>query len=422
MKMMSVWVSALLALFVSACTSVNDDDKVVIGVATDAEKQVLIHYLPWFADENYAQEPSRHWSHGTVNEALVGEYDSQSWATQLYHILLSAAVGVDGAMINIRTDYDKDALSIFMESLERVRAVYPDFAYHISASIDDQDKTEALAQQEFEYIAELIDNYTTYLHKNGKPVIFIWAYNNLTPAQYRSIADQVFGEDEVILVQNDIDTSAVADEINMNAFYPWVKGFADDGSDWGEVYLDWFYRTSADYLTDNKQEFIVAGVWPGFDDRQVNWYGDDYAGRWIDRADGAIYDNTWQLIDTFNNEWQQDIATEDISIDWVVIETWNDFNEGSEIEPIAATADTESFQYLKLTDSYITNFKATDSVLDADDELLNAAVKIYQAAKLIDDGDRASANYYSTLEQAIEAYLKADAEGASDYAETIIDG
>ena len=372
-----------------------------VGQPRDLNKKVFIHYLSWFGEG----EDGRHWSDGVINEPLIGYYNSQSWATHLYHILLSSAVGIDGAMINVRTDYDLDSFDSFVDSLERINEIYPDFTYHVSISYDDQDTTISTATADFTYLKdEIIPNTEHYLYKDEKPVVFIWEYDDfLTSQEYRDIANTVFTDTPPILIKTEIDVASEAGDFVMNSFYPWLQGWNDDGSIWGEEYINWFYRTIVDFKENNKVEFITGAVWPGFDDRNASW-GQD---RWIDRQDGNLYETLWELInDTYNNE-----------VDWVILETWNDFNEGSEIEP---TKSTDSYQYVELTAKNIAAYKGIATLIDEEQWMFSAATNIYKAANLIENGDREYEIYYPQLQQAIEQYLKTNGQESYDLADKII--
>ncbi|RED98382.1 glycoside hydrolase family 71/99 protein [Marinoscillum furvescens] len=372
-----------------------------VGKPSNVNEKVYMHYLAWFGEGI----GGRHWTDGTVSEPLIGYYDSQSWATHLYHILLSAAVGIDGAVINVRTEYDQQSFEKFIESIKRIDAIYPDFEYDISLSTDDQDATINSVTQRFSNIRDsIIPNTTHYLYKNGEPVIFIWDYaGNVSPQEYRNIANNVFYGSPVLL-KNEIDVNAVPGQFVMNSYYPWIQGWASDGSEWGQTYLNWFYNTKIDFQLNNKVEFVTGAVWPGFDDRNVVWG----QNRWIDRRGGQTYTDTWSFI---NNSFTGDI-------DWVILETWNDFNEGSELEPTT----TDNYQYLGLTATHIASYKGEPSLIDSEQWMFKAAIKIYEAAKLIEDGDRDCSVFHPILEDAIEHYLKTNGQEAHDLAEQIILG
>jgi hypothetical protein len=319
--------------------------------------------------------------------------------------LLSSSLGINGAMINVRTEYDQASFDKFVETLSRIDEIYPDFSYDVSISYDDQDASISSSMVAFSYLRDhTIPSTTHYLHMNAKPVVFIWEYDGfLTNQDYRNIADEVFVTSSPILIKTEIDVSAESNEFVMNSFYPWVQGWAEDGSNFGEEYINWFYRTMVDFKTNNKLAFGIGAVWPGFDDRHANW--GQY--RWIDRLDGSVYNGLWDLI---TGTYQDDI-------DWVILETWNDFNEGSEIEPIVGD---NSYQYVALTAHQIAIFKGTTSLVDEQQWMFKAATNIYKAAKMIEDGERDDETYYPVLQQAIEHYLKTNGQKSYNLANDII--
>lgn len=374
-----------------------------VGKPSTIDKKVFMHYLPWFGEG----KDGRHWSYGTPRKPLIGYYSSQSWATHLYHILLSSAVGIDGAIINVRTDYDQKSFDMFTESIKRIDEIYPDFEYSIGISYDDQDATASSALVNFNHLKnDIIPNSKHYLNKNGKPVIYIWNYDGfLTSQEYRDIANAVFTSSTPILLKNDLDLDAVPEKYVMNSIYPWAQGWAADGSNWGEGYINWFYNTQIDFKLNKKVEFVTGGVWPGFDDRNVSWG----QNRWIDRKNGDTYSKLWNLINT----------TYETKVDWVVLETWNDLNEGSELEP---TEGEVNYQYMDLTAGHIGTYKGKSSLIDSEKWMFRSVVKIYQAAKLIEDGNRNYALYYPKLQKSIEQYLKTNGKKSFELADEIIKG
>lgn len=371
-----------------------------IGAPTEITKKVYMHYLPWFSET----ATGNHWGDGVVNTPLIGYYDSKAWATHIYHILLSSLVGIDGAIINVRTDYDQEAFEAFAQSLKRIEEIYPEFDYSIGISYDDQDMTEDVARATMINLKNnVIAQTTKYLHKDSSPVIFIWNYDGyLTSQDYRDIVNEVFTQTSPTLLQNDLDLTVIANDSAIDSFYPWVKGFSEDGANWGEEYIDWFYNTSSDFLLSNKIKFITGAVWPGFDDRQASW-GQD---RWIDRKNGVLYNDMWNKINKNN-----------VNIDWVILETWNDFNEGSELEPIEGD---DSYQYIELTANNIAAYKNMTPNIDDEQYMFFASVQIYKAAKLIEDGNRNYDTFYPSLKSAIEKFLQKKGEESFNLAQEII--
>ncbi|MEP3390483.1 MAG: T9SS type A sorting domain-containing protein [Reichenbachiella sp.] len=360
--------------------------------AQTTEPKVYMHYMAWFG----SGPNGNHWSHGTAQEPLIGHYNSQSWATHMYHILLSSACGIDGMVINVRTQYDETSFKSVFPSLQRIIDIDSNFDYQIGVSYDDQDRTQQSAELELQVLRdEVLPHTNHYIYKDGQPVIFIWNYAGyLSSTDYRNAVSNVFTTQSPVLLRNEIDFNIGSGIID--SYYPWVQGYTADGSEWGAGYLNWYYQT-----LKNRQEinFSTGAVWPGFDDRQASWG----QNRWIDRRAGNTYNDTWNLAHANSSD-----------LDWIIIETWNDWNEGTEIEPSVI----DGFKYVEQTATNIAQFKGNTFSLDT--TLFSASTKIYEAASLIEAQSRDSAVYYTVLEDAISSFIAKNASVSIQKAEQII--
>jgi hypothetical protein len=366
-------------------------------------KKVFIHYMGWYG----AGSDGWHWGFGHPRTPLIGYYNSKSWATQMYHILLSSSCGIDGMIMNQNDEYDKQSVKNLLSTIKRIRDIDSvHFKFDLAISYDDQgmDRTKPFdtATITFNYLKDhILPNTNNYLYYYDKPAAFVFNYPGyLTAHDYNSALNNVFGNSSPLLLWNQIDDDAVD---YIDASYPWVgpdnKGWYDNGRNWGKDYLKWYYDR-INYWGLHLQ-FAIGGVWPGFDDRQCSWS----QNRWMDRQDGMVYDSTW----IFVNSYQQLLP-----LKWVIIETWNDWNEGTEIEP----SQEFGYKYLKSTIKNINAYK--DTTISEDTCKFEAAKKIYQAANLIELTTRDSAIYYPLLTCAIIKLFANDCLGAISCAESII--
>jgi hypothetical protein len=349
----------------------------------DEPKKVLMHYMGWFG----AGSTGWHWGFGQPRTPVIGYYDSRSWATQMYHILLSWSCGIDGLAINIKDDFDYQSLKMLIPTLDRITEIgNPAFKYEFSISYDDQGMADLLtAKNKFISLRdEILPKTSNYLKYDGTPVIFIFNYKDppyLSADDYKTALEEVFTTNRPKILWNEIEAPGVA-----NSYYPWVKGWADDGSNWGKDYLDWYYPTIA---TTPGLDFATGGVWAGFDDRSCTWT----QNHWMDRKDGEVYNLTWAYPINYSGA---------LPLKWVYIETWNDWNEGSETEPSTEFGN----KYLISTIENINAFKGTS--LTTDNLKFEAAKKIYEAANLIEKKLCDSVYYYPFLKNAINYFIQSN--------------
>src|SRR5262249_23238033 len=113
--------------------------------------------------------------------------------------------------------------------------------------------------------------------------------------------------------------------------------FLARGRDTTEVYRS--FRT----LASRSGRAFVPAVAPGFDDRQVR-----VPGTVVERAGGAAYAQSWQAA---------------LSVDpaWILVSSWNEWHEGSEIEP----SEQSGRQYLDATRGWADRFRRGSSPVTA---------------------------------------------------------
>jgi hypothetical protein len=348
------------------------------------QKKVLIHYMGWFG----TGENGRHWSCGQAHTPLIGYYSSLSWAAQTYHILLSWSSGIDGLIINVKDDYDAECMNGIVQTLKRILEIdNTNFDYDFTISYDDQGLSNVFeAETKFFYLRDyILPEPISFLRYNGVPAIFTFNYPDeyLTAEDYGTALDAVFLTNRPKLIWNQINEDALG---YVDSFFPWVEpGGTWNGSNWGQAYLDYFYPEIDNYVT--QLDFATGGVWAGFDDRSNHCWG---GTRWIERQNGWVYNKTWEYVNTYSG---------DLPLLWTVIETWNDWNEGTEIEPSVE----DGYKYLVSTITNINTFKGTH--LSTDTVKFEEAKRIYLLADSIESGIIDSATYYPILEDAIASFI-----------------
>lgn len=378
-------------------------------MAQEKTPVILMHYMGWYGDTiNYTKSDSlRHWKFGHAQQPLIGQYDSKTPSLLIYHILLSWSCGIDGVVINVKDAYDDICMKNMISTLKTIQKIDSlNFKYEFAISYDDQgfDLSSpfdtAISKLSFlrDSILPYINNYVRY---NGHPIIFSFDYPNkyLTAKGFRSVINDVFKENKPLLIWNTLDGAEDNVEL-VDAYYPWVQPGAQwdkkNGLIWGKDYLDYYYSKVNEINRENKFGFTCGGVWPGFDDRKnTSWGGD----RLMQRQNGIVYDSTWSYILSYNKP---------LPLKFVVIETWNDWNEGTEIEP----SIEDGYKYLELTIKNVNRLKGKN--IDGNITKFEAAKAIYNSSFLIENKLRQYDIYYPLLEASISSFLK------QEYKESIL--
>ena len=177
------------------------------------------------------------------------------------------------------------------------------------------------------YLSPKSPGHHAYLTYEGRPIIFIFPKGGHTDWSLVRIAVDKWDTPPFLIDENLPDQYASA----LDGFYAWINpgkiGWAADGSNWGKQYLGNFYQTM---LSQYPNKIIVGGAWAMFDDSKASWS----LNRHISARCGKTFQDTLNL-------WKKYFPADD-PIPFVMIETWNDHEEGSAIEDGIPTCGSAS--------------------------------------------------------------------------------
>ena len=168
------------------------------------------------------------------------------------------------------------------------------------------------------YLASNSPGHQAYLTYQGRPVIFVFPKGNHTDWNKVRAVISTWNPAPLLIQENLPGKDAAA----FDGYYAWVqpgpKGWAPDGSNWGDQYLSDFYTTMGTKFPD---KLIVGGAWAIFDDSKASWG--------MNRHIASRCGDTFK--DTFN-DWRKFFPANDVP-PFIMLETWNDYEEGTAMEP-----------------------------------------------------------------------------------------
>ncbi|WP_456459238.1 hypothetical protein [Reichenbachiella sp.] len=388
------WIILLIGSLMTGCCQSD-------GTKKEEAPDVLIHYMSWYGDEKAGEDSLRHWRFGHANTPKIGAYDSRKKATIYYHLLLAWSAGIDGIVVNVKDEFDRIGLERVVEAIRELDSLSTDgFDFKFAVSFDDQgfDLEAPLDTTLFklsQFKTKYVDGNKHYLTYDQKPIFYSFDYPNkfITAKGLKESMDSIFGKGQSLLIWNTFGEGENTQDY-VDAFYPWVQPGGEwlaDGSNWGKPYLDYFYD-QINKFENKAYSFSGGGVWPGFDDRKnTSWGGN----RLISRSGGATYDSTWMYIHSYQGE---------IPMRYVMIETWNDWNEGTEIEP----SIENGYQNLIQTESHIAAINSRETKIDV--FKFEVAESIHQELKKIENDAEVDE---TMVHQAIKYFLNQEYEQAN---------
>jgi hypothetical protein len=170
------------------------------------------------------------------------------------------------------------------------------------------------------YLSPSAQGREAYLTYEGRPVIFIFPKGGHT--DWRKVRASVgdWNPAPLLIEENLPGPDAGA----FDGFYAWVSP-SSNSANWGEQYLADFYQTMQSKYSD---KIIVGGAWAQFDDSRAAWG----LNRHISARCGQTFTDTL-------NFWHKDFPADDPP-PFLMIETWNDYEEGTAIERGVPTCST----------------------------------------------------------------------------------
>jgi hypothetical protein len=190
------------------------------------------------------------------------------------------------------------------------------------------------------WIAEIVDRYGSdpvYLTAGGRPVIFVYAAELIDPADWRTIMANMRASGRDPLIMAETPQAAWLDVLDGSFLYANVRMSADEVTRFN-LTQSLAVRTYHLLHGSSRERLIwAATVSPGYDDTLIPTRVDPL---FRDRADGAYYDAQWQAA----------IAARP---DWVLVTSWNEWYENTQIE----TSELYGDAYVRSTAAWARRFR-----------------------------------------------------------------
>jgi hypothetical protein len=273
--------------------------------ATGPSPETIALYEAWF---------------GHPKHISVG-YSSHDPAKIKSQIAQAKAMGISAFVV----DWYGDREPFIDRSYTLVQTIASNNSFKVAMMYDEADEEEGATDQAIAdltmfhdtYLSSASSGHQAYLTYEGRPVIFIFPKGGYTNWDIVRTRVNKWNPQPLLIDENLPGKYADA----FDGFYAWIspgeKGWSPDGSNWGDQYLGTFYQTMDLKYSD---KIIVGGAWAGFNDVKASWG----LNRHISPRCGQTY------VDTFNF-WRTYLPPNDPP-PFVMIETWNDHEEGTAIE------------------------------------------------------------------------------------------
>lgn len=266
----------------------------------NATTLVVVRFMPWFGDRG-------HKDYGYRSD------DEREVSRQVEDMM---SRGIDGAVVDW---YGPDAglknhvTELLLREGER-RGFKVAVSLDAGALKDCQKKgcdVTGKLMDDLRYAAGHFQKSPAYLRINGRPLVTFFGTEKL-PIDWARVRQQAPGN-PMLLFRN----SGAFELPYGDGAFSWIAPeTVKPGNPYGFEYLEHFNETAKRH----PDKFVMGSAYKGFDDSEAGWT----KGRKIDQNCGRTWLGTFDILNRFYNERHPLPA--------VILVTWNDWEEGTEIE------------------------------------------------------------------------------------------
>jgi LysM repeat protein len=296
-----------------------------VAASSSGRGLVVAFYYAWYGLDQ--------WAPGKVADIPLVPYASKDRSTMVRHVEQARGAGIDAFAVawygpQLQNNQTESNLRTMLDvSSERGFRVTVDFETRSPFYRSQADIVGALRN-----LIDVHAAHPAFLRYEGKPLIFFWAVRDVFKGQgqsaievWSSIRQQVDPQHNTLWIADgaNIDFLRVFDGHHLyNITWNPPVSVSSTLNTWGD-------RVRAYAAENGSRKLWIATVMPGYNDLYIQGRSGRFAH---DRRSGAYYRETWQ-------------AATDSKPDLVVITSFNEWLEGTQIEPSASYGNL----YLDLT-------------------------------------------------------------------------
>ncbi len=294
--------------------------------SAQSPRLVLAFYYNWF-DENT-------WTPAKVPDFPTQPYVSRDPGVMDRHIAQAQAAGIDAFVVSwYGPGGGNQTEGNFAAMLDVAAARGFKLALDVEVTSPFAGGGTAGTVEMLRHALATHANHPAYLRVDGKPVFFFWRQQRYGVSTWQGIRDQVDPGRSSIWIAEGIDMSYQA-VFDGHHLYSVTWNPPSDVFYTASKFSRWVQAERERY---GSYRYWVATVMPGYNDLRTG-RGNAFARG---REDGAYYAQTWQAAIASNP-------------DWVIVTSFNEWPEGTYIEPSQTYGD----RYLGLTAEWAGRFKS----------------------------------------------------------------
>lgn len=351
-------------------------------------KMAFMAYQPWFRNNgtewgNWKYDSSAGAANGgrlydpanivdgkrdiaSVYDPLIGVYDSVDEEVLTYHVDLIKAMGFDVIQVNYYANlasarYQLEVLDklfdICAQKDMKVSILYEP-KIHFNGWIVHPDRAQGIAAigEDLAEFIEKYDKHVALLRYNGAPMIEVFGLNLVSNAEWGTIRNFVKQETgyEIPLMGDGVGSG---DYSNVMSMFQWTLYNGELADCTAAEALEYCKQINSRVIewadADVGNRLAVGLAYSGFDDTPVmSWDPARGVIRKINITGEEFYTQSWAALRSYGD-----------SLDWILVATFNDWTEGTIIEPTVQDGHTLA----NITQENIAAFKGIENTVSLEE-------------------------------------------------------
>ncbi|MCB0283180.1 MAG: hypothetical protein KDF60_11420 [Calditrichaeota bacterium] len=303
-----------------------------VAVSKSNSIKVYMHYMPWFASKEIDGQWGSHWTMANRNPdivdlnnqreiashyyPLIGPYSSADKDVIEYHLLLMKLAGIDGVFLDwygtfVLNDYSRNLqnsealIDMLDETGLKFSIVYEDYTAENVVNASLANSAVLAAKTDIKYMVQNYWSSAQYINAGGGPLLLTFGPRFFqTELEWSQIFNGISPKPAFLTLWNE----SMEAGSNARGEFAWV--YKNNLTD-----LENFYNNRAP-----GQEIAIAAAYPGFNDYYKEGGWGEQVGWEIAHNETATLSSTLQL-------------AEQSGLSMLQLVTWNDFGEGTMMEP-----------------------------------------------------------------------------------------
>lgn len=283
--------------------------------APPAQRLVLAFYFPWYDRTT--------WADSQLLDQPLRSYSTDDPADVLRQMQEAKQAGLDGVIVSFQGrdtggGWNHRRMLLVLQAAQQVGLRVSVQIETAAAHLPDRPgppHPDTLTT----WLTDIIDLYGShpaFLRVDGRPVVFCYIWHAVDPQTWQTTLSRVRASGRQLFVLADDERASalgLADSMYTFAGSLFARDLSVYARDIGLAARTWHLLGPG----HGSQRLGIVAVSPGYDETGLR---DRPARLAFDRRGGELYDSQWS-------------AALESGVDWVVISSWNEWWENSEIEP-----------------------------------------------------------------------------------------